>query len=260
MSELVKNVNNKIGLLDGKVATMSTVEIAELCEKRHDNVMRVANSLAERGIILSPQIEEMFSMGRGGKNRRKIYNLDKTESLNLVANLSPQFTAKIIDRWLELEGSQNKGVAIPQTMEEALQIALDTARKNKELEGKLAKAEPQVQALKRLAESKGGFTVTVAATVLKIKRTDLFGYLQSNGWAYRSKNKWRPNARYTKSGHLDCVVSTFPLSDGRDMASEQMLITPLGMARLSYAFEVDTEYTELYHRNGHPRAIGGDAA
>jgi len=87
--------------------TMTTVEIAELCNKRHDNVMVVARRLKEKGIICAPEIEERYN----NNNTRLIYRLNKTESLNLVANLDPLFTARIIDRWQELESKA--AVALP---------------------------------------------------------------------------------------------------------------------------------------------------
>ena len=38
---------------------MSSREIAELVEKRHDNVKRTSETLADRGVIQLPQIEEV---------------------------------------------------------------------------------------------------------------------------------------------------------------------------------------------------------
>ena len=44
--------------------TMSSREIAELVEKRHDNVKRTIETLVTRGAIASPQIEEKSTAGR----------------------------------------------------------------------------------------------------------------------------------------------------------------------------------------------------
>ncbi len=50
-------------ILDKTVTTitMSTAEIAELTGKRHDNVMRKAKELENKGIINAPQIEERYN-------------------------------------------------------------------------------------------------------------------------------------------------------------------------------------------------------
>lgn len=113
-------------ILDTTTAmTMSTVEIAELTNKRHDNVMRKANELADKGIITAPQIEELYTGNNGAGLKRTVYHLNKTESLNLVANLSPEFTARIIDRWQELE---NK-TSLPTDYPTALRAYADEVEK-----------------------------------------------------------------------------------------------------------------------------------
>ncbi|CAM7131254.1 DNA-binding protein Roi [Klebsiella pneumoniae] len=44
--------------------SMTSLEIAELVEKRHDNVKRTIETLIMRGVITSPQIEEKPTAGR----------------------------------------------------------------------------------------------------------------------------------------------------------------------------------------------------
>lgn len=86
--------------------TMTSREIAELVEKRHDNVKRTIETLAERGVIHQPQFED----GEKSANRvvEKIYILDKRSSMIVVAQLSPEFTARMYDRWQELEAQVKK--------------------------------------------------------------------------------------------------------------------------------------------------------
>lgn len=81
--------------------TMTSREIAELVEARHDNVKRAVERLAERSIFDIPPMEEYLdSLGRGGNTE---YVLDKRSSMIVVAQLSPEFTARLYDRWQELE-------------------------------------------------------------------------------------------------------------------------------------------------------------
>jgi hypothetical protein len=81
---------------------MTSLEIAELVEKRHDNVKRTVETLASRGLFVLPQFEEVKN--HLGQNVTH-YLLDKRSSLIVVAQLSPEFTARVIDRWQELEQS-----------------------------------------------------------------------------------------------------------------------------------------------------------
>jgi len=59
--------NTQIEAIAGNQKTMSSREIAELVEKRHDNVKRTIETLLERGVIASPQIEEKPTAGRPAK-------------------------------------------------------------------------------------------------------------------------------------------------------------------------------------------------
>ena len=82
--------------------SMTSLEIAELVEKRHDNVKRTIQTLVERRVIALPHFEEKATAGRpigfftfkGEKGKR--------DSIIVVAQLCPEFTARLVDRWAEL--------------------------------------------------------------------------------------------------------------------------------------------------------------
>lgn len=99
---------------------MSSREIADLCQKRHDNVMQVIRDLIA-GQILTPEIQESKFEHRG--NSYKCFLLNKRDSLVTVARLSPEFTAAVVDRWQELEAAQFKTPAQLTTLE-ILQMAM----------------------------------------------------------------------------------------------------------------------------------------
>ena len=77
--------------------TMSSKEIAELTEKQHGNVRRTIDTLAEKSLITF-QIENK-SEGRG--RPEVIYHVNQRDSYVVVAQLSPEFTARLVDRWQE---------------------------------------------------------------------------------------------------------------------------------------------------------------
>lgn len=89
----------------GMPLTMSSREIAELLnpnKPRHDNVKVTVERLAEKGIITLPALQEVSNPGFGPRVI-EVYHLDKRSSLIVVAQLSPEFTARVVDRWQELE-------------------------------------------------------------------------------------------------------------------------------------------------------------
>jgi hypothetical protein len=81
------------------VQTMSTREIAQLIEKQHNHIKVSADRLAEKGVIGTPAVREFAHNG----NVYTEYLLNKRDSLILVAQNCPEFTARIVDRWQELE-------------------------------------------------------------------------------------------------------------------------------------------------------------
>jgi hypothetical protein len=81
---------------------MSSRKIAELCEERHDNVKRAIDALAERGVIELPQSEAIPTATK----LSKVYHLGKLDTLVVVAQLSPEFTARVVDRWQQFEAER----------------------------------------------------------------------------------------------------------------------------------------------------------
>ncbi|MDB6994132.1 Rha family transcriptional regulator, partial [Escherichia coli] len=88
--------------------SMTGIEIAELVGKRHDNVKRTIETLAKGGVIVRPQIEVFEKINNLGLHRSvEAYVFEgeqgKRDSIIVVAQLSPEFTARLVDRWRELE-------------------------------------------------------------------------------------------------------------------------------------------------------------
>lgn len=109
--------------------TMTSQEIADLVEKRHDSVKRTIETLVAQGVISEPQIVDGEKSANGVIPRLYLFadNQGRRDSIIVVAQLSPEFTARLVDRWQELE----QGVAvIPRSLPEALRLAADLAEKN----------------------------------------------------------------------------------------------------------------------------------
>lgn len=79
--------------------TMTTREVADLIEKQHSNIKISAERLSASGVIGTLAPQEFTHNG----NTYTEYLLCKRDSLILVAQNCPEFTARIIDRWQELE-------------------------------------------------------------------------------------------------------------------------------------------------------------
>ncbi|BCI68073.1 Rha family transcriptional regulator [Acetobacter aceti] len=92
-----------MNILTAPIATMSSREIAELTEKRHDHVIRDIEKMLDDVKIDRPKFGGVYIDAKG--EERKCYNLPKNLTLNLIAGYRADLRLKIIDRWMELEAA-----------------------------------------------------------------------------------------------------------------------------------------------------------
>lgn len=171
-----------MNIIKSNVKTMSSREIAKLTGKRHDNVVQLIRKL-ESDHILTPEFQEIESKGRF----LPCYLLGKRDSMVLVARLSPEFTAAIVDRWQELESSQ--APAIPQTYAAALIEAGRLAQITQDQAEQLAIAAPKVEFVDKLVERDNLLTATQVGQKHKISAVKLNRFLDELGGVYSKKVK-----------------------------------------------------------------------
>ena len=100
----------------GMPETMTSIQMAELVDKRHDNVKRTIETLADQGVIARPQIEDVpEKSGNGRTYTTQVYKVGERDSYVIVAQLSPEFTARLVDFWQQHRGQQQ--IAVPTTAE-----------------------------------------------------------------------------------------------------------------------------------------------
>jgi phage antirepressor YoqD-like protein len=180
--------------------TMSSREIAELVHSRHDAVRKSAERLESAQILTSPL--KGFDYEHNG-NIYQEYRFNKRDSLVIVARLSPEFTATVIDRWQELEaGTAPK---IPQTMAEALRLAADQAEEIERQQAQIEAAKPALEFVERHADSSGLVSLTQAAKDLKFKPRTFTKALEEDGYLYRTGGALTPYQRYLDQGLLQMV-------------------------------------------------------
>lgn len=92
--------------------TMSSREIAQLCQKRHDNVcndIRILNETYEKMGLLKIK-DTLYTNEQNGQQYRE-YLLTKEQSIDLVTGYNRELRIAINRRWQELESSQS--LALP---------------------------------------------------------------------------------------------------------------------------------------------------
>ncbi|EOU2519353.1 phage antirepressor KilAC domain-containing protein [Vibrio cholerae] len=149
--------------------TMSSREIAELTQSRHDNVKRSMERMSSKGVIsFTPMVEPTI----GGGKPTTIYHVNKRNSYVVVAQISPEFTAALVDRWQELENANQ--FRIPQSLPEALQLAADLAKQNEQVSRQLAIAAPKAEFADQIALAKRGVLLGQFAKSIGLGPVTLF--------------------------------------------------------------------------------------
>ncbi|AYN09508.1 Rha family transcriptional regulator [Pseudomonas putida] len=129
-----------MNLITSEAITMSSQEIADLVGSRHDSVKRTIERLAEKSTISQPPLVAGPRSGNGVVVQE--YLVNKRDSFVVVAQLSPEFTAALVDRWQELE----QQAARPMTQAE---IIAASANQMVEIERKQAAHQVALERVER---------------------------------------------------------------------------------------------------------------
>lgn len=193
--------------LAGAALTMSSREIADLTGKRHDNVMPVCRSLRDLGVC--PEIQETpYTNPQNGQTYLEC-RLNKRDSLVLIARLSPEFTAKVVDRWQELEAQA--APALPRTIAQALRLAADQAEQLEQQQAALALAAPKVEFVDRYVQAESGsMGLRQVCKVLRAKQPEFTAFLLSRGLMYRTtpQGPLTPRAEHMHVGRFEAKTGT----------------------------------------------------
>jgi hypothetical protein len=188
---------------NSSVLTMSSREIADLVESRHDSVKRTIERLQDKGLIqLTPMVEVKNHLGQVVTE----YQLIKRDTYVVVAQLSPEFTARLVDRWQELESQQMP--QIPQTLSEALRLAADQAEQIERQNLLLEQQRPKVEFVQRYVEAGTTKSLRETAKILKMPERTMIDCLVGDGLLFRQSGNLLPYQKYHAKGLFDVKTGT----------------------------------------------------
>jgi len=190
-------------LIVDSAVTMSSREIAELVQSKHSDVKRSAERLVAGGVLTAPLAQ--FDFEHNG-NVYQEYRFNKRDSLVVVARLSPEFTAAVIDRWQELENGQQ--ISLPKSLPEALRLAADLAEQKQRLTEELAAAAPKVEFVDRYCTASGSMSFRQVAKLLKAKEPEFRLFLIENDIMYRLSGTLTPRHQHISAGRFEVKTGT----------------------------------------------------
>lgn len=187
---------------------MDHLEIANLVHKRPDNVKRTIESLIDTGVISHPQIEDGIKSANGVIPKIYVFSGEqgKRDSIIVVAQLCPEFTARLVDRWQDLE------------------------TENHSLE----------QTINTITQTPAGVKFQQACKILNIKQAILANWLRQHSWD-RKLNNTRASTYYSQErGYCETkyeeVARIRPNGDPYTFTKIEFFILPKGMQVLAKFF------------------------
>ncbi|HHF3631056.1 TPA: phage antirepressor KilAC domain-containing protein [Haemophilus influenzae] len=166
---------------NASILTMSSREIAEITHKEHKNVLRVIRDLIEQNLVA--QIEPLKFEYRN--QWFDYYELNKRDTFVVVARLSPEFTAAVVDRWQALENQQKPTALIPQSFSEALMLAA-------QLQAEKERNAPKVAFVDHYVEVGTSKSFRETAKILKMPERVLVNRLVEDKYLYRQSGVLLP--------------------------------------------------------------------
>ena len=214
-------------------ATISSVEIAQLTGKTHDNVIRdIRKTLQDNGQDVL-KFEGIYLDAY--KREKPCYNLPRFECDLVVSGYSVKYRAAIIKRWHELEATPK----LPQNLGEALRLAADTWEKLQEAETKLIEAAPKLQTYNEVMDSNGLHNFREVAGLLphlKLGSNNLVKELVAKKVLYYdNEGKIRCYQPFTDSGYFKLIERPYEVKEaggvgtGEYRVSATLKVTPSGV-------------------------------
>jgi len=192
---------------------MTSREIAELVESRHDSVKRAIERLfrtqfyEDGSVKREPVISEPpLVAGALSANGvlETVYLIGKRDSYVIVAQLSPEFTARLVDRWQELESQAAAPAhALPQTFAQALMLAAQQAAQIDQQQAQIAAAAPAVEFVGRYVQADGLKGFREVCKILKANEAEFRAFLISSKIMYRLAGTLTAHQQHIDSGRFE---------------------------------------------------------
>lgn len=187
--------------------TMTSREMADLVEKRHDSVKRTIEALAARGAIGAPQsVEYLDSLNRPAHE----YKVGKRDSYVIVAQLSPEFTARLVDRWQELEAGAvaalpnfNDPVAAARAWADAKEREQVALVQIEQQQAQIAAAAPAVEFVGRYVQAEGLKGFREVCKLLKANEARFTAFLLDRKIMYRLGGKLTAHQPHIDAGRFE---------------------------------------------------------
>lgn len=193
--------------------TMSSREIADLVEARHNDVVTTIERLFAKNLLRSSRRSRREATGGRPVD---VYDLIERDTHLVVAGYSDEHRARVIDRWQELEGEVTGRPAVPQSLPEALRLAADLAEQKAALALENRQQAVKIETLENLFMT--GETPTQFCKRLNgVNCSQVSSSLLKLGWLFNAATDERSKPRYRVSSRVrDHYLTEHPRKIGAE--------------------------------------------
>ncbi|PAF53277.1 hypothetical protein BKH42_06920 [Helicobacter sp. 13S00482-2] len=217
-----------LDVIDNKIY-VSSLEIARVFEKRHDNIIKSIESLPNDSFrLLNFEVSEEVRKNGIFEKPTKYYNLTRDGFSLLVMSFTGSkayfWKTAFIDAFNKME-SQLKTPKIPENYIQALELALTQAKTINALEYKIQNDKPLVTFAKTVTDASNAISIGEFAKLLfdeniKIGQNRLFKYLRENKYLLMNN---QPYQEYLEKGYFKLIESTYETSYGQRIATKTLI-------------------------------------
>ncbi|MFG0917241.1 Rha family transcriptional regulator [Pseudomonas sp. CJQ_11] len=212
--------------------TMSSREIAELVEARHNDVVATIERLFAKNLLRSSRKSRREATGGRPVD---VYDLIERDTHLVVAGYSDEHRARVIDRWQELEAKVAPQAPADLSKLEILQMALESEKARVLLTVQVEAQAKKIDHLENLF--KEGMSPTQFCKGLNgVNVMQVNAFLWSKNWLYAEGKDGRPSTRWRVGSY----------ARDKYMTEHQQEITPQGK-------DAFVRYTPILLRKGATR-------
>ena len=210
--------------------TMSSREIAQITESRHSDVCISIDRLMKKGVIGGYQAMP-YTHPQNGQIYYE-YHINKRDTYVIVAQLSPAFTARLVDRWQELENQQG----IPQSFSQALRLAAEQQEVIEQQNHQLAIQAPKVAFVEHYVEVGTTKSLRETAKILSFPEKRLIECLERDRVLFRQSANLLPYQ--DKQAKQLFVVKTGTAEHGHNFTQTRVTAKGIEWIAQRYASEL----------------------
>lgn len=223
--------------------SMTSQQIADLVGKRHDNAKRTIDMIVASGVIVQPQIEDGIKSANGVITKVYVFSGEqgKRDSIIVVAQLSPEFTAALVDRWTELEQQiAAPVVALPQDYLSALKALVMSEEAKERANAEIKQLQPKAAALDAISHSKGSTGIRETAKAVGMGQNEFVAWCTNPNKPMSARFMYRDHSGALNAyshridqGFVTQKLSCFIGGDGRDRTAPKVRFTPSGVTQIA---------------------------